>query len=209
MGVAGVCSMLSLQLVLKMRSAELPFTWATVDQSRDWIVIGPDTTDADVGLVVATLAADNDVPAGAAITEACALLGEASPFCSEGGLIIRRGDFVMEPQCCGELSDWRGWIDLKPGAVTPWMGHGPAGWIHTPQDCAVIYEDGGDTNSPLEASGGVAAIAVPYSEVAAAVATVAEAVVGFQKRLDDWIARHAPENTMLAIRFAEVFGVPA
>lgn len=200
--------MLSLEPVLRMGTGALPFSWAERDASREWISLNAKTSDADIARIIAILAAENDCAAGATIPEACAWLGETSPFVAEGGLIIRRGDVVLEPQCCAELSDWRGWVDLKPGALTPWWGHGPAGWIDTRQDVAAIYEDGGEDNDRVIASSGLIPLEVPYPELDAAVAAAAEDVAGFQLRLADWLAIHAPANTTLADRFGEAHLTP-
>lgn len=200
--------MLSLEPVIRMGTGALPFSWAARDAARDWISLSAKTGDDDIARIIAILAAENDCAAGATIAEACAWLGEASPFVAEGGLIIRRGDFEREPQCCAELSDWRGWIGLKPGAFTPWWGHGPAGWIHTREDAAVIYEDGGDQNDPLLVAEGVAHVVVPYPELDAAVAAAADDVAGFRSRLADWLAVHAPANTTFAHRFDEAHLAP-
>jgi len=201
--------MLSLEPVLKMGTGALPFNWAERDPSREWISLSAKTSDADMARIVAILAAENDCAAEATIAEACDWLGETSPFVAEGGLIIRRGDVVMAPQCCADLSDWRGWVGLKPGALTPWWGHGPSGWIHTRADAAAIYEDGGDTNDRLLASAGLVPLETPYPELDAAVAAAAEDLAGFRNRLADWLAVHAPRNRTFADRFAEAHLDPA
>ncbi len=194
--------MLSMEPVVKMPSQELPFRWTKIDASRAWLTLNGASDDTDVALLVGILATENDVPDGASVAEAADLLGVAEPFTVDGGLRLRHGDFVLEPSCCGILSDWRGWEDLGPGALTPWMGHDPAPWVATEPDTAVIYRDGGTQNDRPTTS---AHIRVAYPEIAAALARAVADLEGFHGRLQDWLMRHAPGNTTLAPRFWDTF----
>ncbi|MDZ4776622.1 MAG: hypothetical protein SGJ23_07535 [Alphaproteobacteria bacterium] len=194
--------MLSMEPVVAMPSRDLPFAWAKIDPARQWLALSGAGDDAEVALLVAILAKENDVPDGASIVETVELLGVAEPFTVDGGLRVRHGDFVLEPSCCGVLSDWRGWEGLEPGALTPWMGHDPAPWVATNADAAVIYLDGGAENDRPTTSEHVR---VSYVEIAAALAKAVADLEGFQKRLEAWLARHAPGNTTLGPHFRDMF----
>lgn len=194
--------MLSLKPVVKMPFQAPPFDWAVHDPTRDWLVLDGVCSDGDVGLLVAILAQENDVPAGASVAETVALLAAVEPLTVDGGLIVRQGDFVLEPSCCGVLSDWRGWDELGQGALTPWMGHGPAPWVDTGGDMAVIYADGGEENErPTDSEH----ITVSYDAIGAALRAATGDLEAFQSRLEDWLARHAPDNSTFGPRFRDEF----
>lgn len=194
--------MLSLKPAVAMPFRELPFRWARIDPSREWLVLSGASSDADVALLVGIVAQENDVPGIASIADAVDLLGVAEPFTVAGGLLIRRGDFVVQPGCCGMLDDWRGWDGLEPGALTPWMGHAPAPWVDTTADGAVIHADGGAEmgNVPDDQH-----VRVTYAEIAAALAKVRADLEAFQIRLEAWLSRGAPANKTLAPHFWDAF----
>ncbi|MBL8558351.1 MAG: hypothetical protein JNM47_06485 [Hyphomonadaceae bacterium] len=194
--------MLTMTPVVAAPSHSLPFAWAKADPAHAWLALSGASEDADIALLVGILARGNDVPAGATLVEAIDLLGEAAPFTVDGGLIIRAGDFGVEPGCCGVLSDWRGWVDLAPGAPTPWMGHDPAPWVETAPEVALIHADGGTENDrPVDGEH----IRVSYAEIAEALAAAVGDLEGFQARLEDWLARHAPQDRAFGPRFWDAF----
>lgn len=197
--------MLSLQPVVKMRRGDFPYAWAALDSARDWVVLSGETPDEDIALVVALLAAenaDNYMPTTMSIAEAVAFLGGCEELLIDGGLLVRQGDFLIEPGCCGALPDWRGWDDLGPGALTPWMGHAPAPWVATEADGAVIHADGG---AELGNVPDAVHVRVSYAEIASALAAARLDLEGFQARLESWLSLHAPENTTLAPLFRDMF----
>lgn len=200
--------MLSLTPVVKAPSGAAPYPWAASDAARHWIPLNDTASDAEVALVVAVLAAENSgeypIPA-MSIAEAVGFLAAAEGLVVDGGLLVRRNAFTIEPGCCGDLADWRGWVDLAPGALTPWMGHAPAPWVATEETGAVIYADGGAElgNVPDPEH-----VRVSYLEIETALNRARTDLEGFQIRLEDWLSRHAPENTGLAAHFRDAFVRP-
>ena len=194
--------MLTMTPVVAAPSRRLPFAWAKADPAHAWLALSGASEDADIALLVGILAHLNDVPPDATLVEAIDLLGEVEPFTIDGGLMIRAGDFVVEPGCCGVLSDWRGWVDLAPGALTPWMGHDPAPWVQTAPEVALIHADGGTENDrPVDGEH----VRVSYAEIAEALAAAVGELEGFQGRLEDWLARHAPRDRAFGPRFWDAF----
>ena len=199
--------MLSLDPVVKVRR-DFPYTWATLDPARGWIALNGAASDADVALVVAILTAENsgDYPLPAmSVAEAVDFLAASEGLVVDGGLLVRRGDFMIEPGCCGDLADWRGWDGLVPDALTPWMGHAPAAWIATEADAAIIYADGGAElgNVPHAQH-----VRVSYAEIATALASARADLEAFAARLDRWLAQHAPGDTAFAALFRDAFVRP-
>lgn len=190
--------MLSLTPVVEVTRSDIAFEWAQLDAPFEWIALGPDCSDNDVALVVATLAVYNRIASSGSIADVVRAIEAAGGLVLPGGLRARVGDFEIEPSCCCGLEGWREWQTLKPGAHSPWLGHDPSPWIECKSDAAVLWA-GEAKQSPN--------VAVSYAEIDNAVAAAHAALLGFSARLAAWVERHAPAQQGLTQRFNEAFRI--
>lgn len=97
-----------------------------------------------------------------------------------GGLMARKGDFVIEPSCCCGLEDWREWYLLLDGRGWPWLGHDPAPWVEAKDGQFVLHTDKGEQAETLT---------VPADELAAALDRARADLEAFAASLRAWVLR--------------------
>ena len=192
-------AVLSLIPVVQAWPREPWFGWAPPLSSAQSIVLRGGTSDAEVALVVATLASCNGVAPPCGIAEAAQALEAAETPILPGGLLVRAGALEIPPSCCCGLETWREWYDVAPGGTSPWLGHSPSPWVECRKDYALIHADE-EMGAPSPT------VAVSYSELGEALAGAHAALRAFTRRLSQWLDARAP-GTALERRFAEVFDI--
>ena len=103
-----------------------------------------------------------------------------------GGLIARKGGFILEPGCCAGLEDWPLWQEIRPGEPGPWLGHDPAPWIDTSGPAAILHTDGGLTDDGMPADAGET-LEVPYEEIARAADEAGRTLAAFRMAFEHWL----------------------
>ncbi|MGB3627147.1 MAG: hypothetical protein WA989_15050 [Henriciella sp.] len=168
-----------------------------------------DMDDAAIFRFVQALCLHGDADAACATPgDAIASLAARDGQVLAGGLVVRDGNFLLEPSCCCGLEDWWHWKDMQPGEPSPWLGHDPAPWIEALPDRIILHLEGGqEPDVPRQHDG---MLSVSYEAYEAALARAEADLAAFRKRLEHWLYTHAPSATGadVAARIANWFALP-
>jgi len=136
--------------------------------------------------------------AGEAAAFLTALPSDATRILS-GGLMARKGDFLIEPSCCCGLEGWREWYSLLDGTGSPWLGHDPSPWVEAKDGKLVLH-----TNEDEQAE----TLTVPADELAAALDQARADLEAFAAVLRAWISREGvPDGTKMCDRLELWFSI--
>ena len=118
-----------------------------------------------------------------------------------GGLIVIKGDYIIEPSCCCGLEDWREWYWALEGDSTPWLGHAPSPGAE-PLPSGVLLHTDMDNEAEDET------LPITYEELAAALEKAEETFNEFSLRLETWLAETAgAEGRILAVKICDWFRI--
>ena len=117
-----------------------------------------------------------------------------------GGIVARKGDFVLLPGCCSGIETWSDWRGIKKNGHSPWMGHDPDPWIDTSGERAVLYEAFGKGAASAEAG---------YDEIQSALDGAEKDLRRFIVALEDWLKREGAGNAAaVAEKIRTAYGIP-
>ncbi|MFT4252392.1 MAG: hypothetical protein QM608_07900 [Caulobacter sp.] len=174
------------------------YAWAPDYRLEEWVELTGQARDADVANAVAALAWYGDEAEGATLEKVLLAMMAGESRVLAGGLRAERDGVVIGPSCCCGLENWRQWFRVKPGGASPWLGHDPNPHVECADDRAIIHAD----DAP-----GAQTIVVDYAELSAARVAADAAFTDFIRRLQDWLARHAPGAAGFADWFVELFDI--
>lgn len=118
-----------------------------------------------------------------------------------GGLILLKGDYMIEPSCCCGLESWREWYWALEGEGTPWLGHDPSPGVE-PLPSGLLLHTDMDNEAEDET------LPITYDELAAALERAEETFSEFALRLDAWLTEvSGAEGQALAVKICDWFRI--
>lgn len=97
-----------------------------------------------------------------------------------GGLVARRGEFLLIPGCCCGLEGWVEWEVALSSGRSPWLGHDPDPWIETKDNRITLHNGGIVEPESCE---------LDVSEVEAALKRARDDLTDFLIALKTWLLR--------------------
>lgn len=153
-----------------------------------WLVLNAGCTDERVGLFVAALADQIEVPSPGGRYEVVNALLVEELLIAAGGLQVRDSitGTVVTPGCCAGLEDWRDWAQVLIGD-SPWLGHDPGPEVEVVNDDLRVWQDGG----PNRFRGRWAGVHVdlPHRVLPRLLNGVQRDLIGFLNALTGWATR--------------------
>ena len=118
-----------------------------------------------------------------------------------GGLMVIKGDYIIEPSCCCGLEDWREWYWALEGDGSPWLGHDPSPAAE-PLPSGVLLHTDMDNEAEDET------LPITYEELAAALEKAEETFNEFSLRLETWLTEiSGTEGRALAVKICDWFRI--
>ena len=173
------------------------------DAYPDFHALNGNMSDAELMAFLRTACAYGDPKADVSTpAEAAAFLNSLSEQANRmiaGGLMARKGEFIIEPSCCCGLEGWREWYSLSDGIGSPWLGHDPSPWVEAKDGQFVLHTDEDEQAESLT---------VPAGELAAALDQARADLDAFAAVLRAWISRECvPDGAKMCDRLELWFSI--
>lgn len=140
-----------------------------------------------------------DIPQS--LAEAAPLLIDRESTVLGGGLLVRKGDYVIEPGCCCGLEGWREWYFVSQRKGSPWLGHDPFPAAE-PREAGVLFHTDTDEGAEDET------LLVSWPEFEAAFAAARQDLDAFAMCLRAWVAsENIPDGDKLCDLICEWFRI--